>query len=62
VTALLTVLVVVLLMLDNPFATGAQVHPDSMRDAIDLVSVGRRKVGVHRPCPAMPRRLPVAEL
>ncbi|HKF90734.1 MAG TPA: hypothetical protein VKC52_04555 [Acidimicrobiia bacterium] len=62
VTALLTVLVVVLVMLDNPFATGAQVHPDSMRDAIDLVSVGRRKVGVHRPCPAMPRRLPVAEL
>lgn len=58
VAGLLTVIVVVLAMLDNPFTFGARVHPDSMRDGIDLVSVGRERTGVLRPCPQRPR--PVA--
>jgi hypothetical protein len=57
VAALLTVQVVVLSMLDNPFAAGARVHPDSMREGIDLVSVGEEKAGVLRPCPERPRRI-----
>src|SRR5262249_12227447 len=54
VASLLTVIVVVLSMLDNPFAIGARVHPDSMRDGIDLLSVGRERTGVFRPCPQKP--------
>ena len=51
---LLTVVVVVLTMLDNPFIAGARVQPHSMRDAIDLVSVGSDRTGVFRPCPENP--------
>jgi hypothetical protein len=54
VTALLTVIVVVLTMLDNPFTAGARVQPASMRDAIDLVSVDGDRTGVLRPCPQEP--------
>jgi multisubunit Na+/H+ antiporter MnhB subunit len=54
VAALLTVIVVVLTMLDNPFTAGARVQPDSMRDAIDLVSVDGDRAGVLRPCPQNP--------
>ena len=52
--ALLTVIVVVLTMLDNPFTAGARVQPNSMRDGIDLVSVGREGTGVLRPCQQNP--------
>jgi hypothetical protein len=56
VTALLTVLVLVLGALDHPFGVGARVHPDEMRQAIDLLSVAREpNEGILRPCPAMPR-------
>jgi hypothetical protein len=51
---LLTVVVVVLTMLDNPFAFGARVQPNSMRDAIDLVSVDREGTPALRPCPENP--------
>ena len=52
---LLTVVVVVLTLLDNPFDFGARVQPHSMRDAIDLVSVGNdRTGGVFRPCQESP--------
>jgi cytochrome c biogenesis factor len=54
VTALLTVIVVVLTMLDNPFTAGARVEPDSMRDAIELVSVDGDRTGVLGPCPQNP--------
>jgi cytochrome c biogenesis factor len=53
-TALLTVIVVVLSMLDNPFTFGARVRPDSMREGIDLLSVGRERTAVLRPCPQKP--------
>ena len=52
--ALLTVVVAVLTMLDNPFTFGARVQPHSMRDGIDLVSVGGDRMGVLRPCPQRP--------
>jgi hypothetical protein len=55
VAALLTVVVVVLTMLDHPFTAGARVQPNSMRDAIGLVSVGSDRTGVFRPCPQNPR-------
>ncbi|HMG25304.1 MAG TPA: hypothetical protein VKH36_00675 [Acidimicrobiia bacterium] len=58
VATLLTVIVVVLTMLDNPFTFGARVQPHSMRDGIDLVSVGGDRTGVLRPCPEKPN--PVA--
>jgi hypothetical protein len=51
---LLTVVVVVLTMLDNPFSVGARVQPHSMRDAIDLVSVAGDRTGVFRPCSQNP--------
>jgi hypothetical protein len=51
---LLTVVVVVLTLLDNPFDFGARVQPHSMRDAIDLVSVGNDQKGVFRPCAENP--------
>jgi hypothetical protein len=54
---LLTVIVVVLGMLDNPFAFGARVQPHAMRNGIDLVSVGREGTGVLRPCPQKPQPL-----
>jgi amino acid transporter len=53
ITALLTVIVVVLNLLDNPFIAGARVQPNSMRDGIDLVSVGTDRT-VLRPCPQKP--------
>ena len=53
VTALLTVIIVVLNMLDNPFIAGARVQPNSLRDGIDLVSVGSDRA-VLRPCPQKP--------
>jgi hypothetical protein len=62
VVALLTVVVVVLGMLDNPFAVGARVHPNSMNDAIDLVSVDGDSAGVLRPCPQKPRRIAAEDL
>jgi Protein of unknown function (DUF4239) len=56
VTALLTVLVLVLVALDHPFGEGARVHPDEMRQAIELLSVsGEHNVGILRPCPATPQ-------
>ncbi len=58
VTALLTVIVVVLSLLDNPFAFGARVQPDSMRDGIDILSVGGDRTGVLRPCPQHPQPVP----
>lgn len=54
VAALLTVVVVVLTMLDHPFTAGARVQPNSMRDAIGLVSVGRERTAALRPCPQEP--------
>ena len=54
---LLTVVVVVLTMLDNPFTVGARVQPHSMRDAIDLVSVSGDRTGVFRACPEKPDRI-----
>jgi hypothetical protein len=56
-TVLLTVVVVVLTMLDNPFTAGARVQPHSLRDGIDLVSVGGDRAGVLRPCPQTPRAI-----
>jgi Protein of unknown function (DUF4239) len=55
VAVLLTVVVVVLGMIDQPFGIGARVQPDEMRQAIDLLSVGEKNTGVLRPCPATPR-------
>jgi hypothetical protein len=52
VVALLTVVVVVVGMLDNPFAVGARVHPTSMNDAIDLVSVDGDRGGCPAPMPS----------
>lgn len=60
VAVLITVVVIVLGMLDRPFEVGARVHPDEMRQAIDLLSVGEAKVGVLRPCPATPNLDPGA--
>lgn len=54
VAALLTVIVIVLTMLDNPFIAGARVQPHSMRDGIDLVSVGADRTGVLGSCPQKP--------
>jgi hypothetical protein len=54
VAALLTVIVVVLTLLDRPFTAGARVQPNSMRDAIGLVSVGRERTAALRPCPQKP--------
>jgi hypothetical protein len=51
VAVLLTVLVVVLVMVDNPFGAGARVQPDSIRDGLDLLSV-RSEPRPLRPCPA----------
>ena len=56
--ALLTVVVVVLTMLDNPFSAGARVQPHSMSDAIDLVSVSGDRTGVLRPCAQKPEPVP----
>jgi len=53
VSVLLTVVVAVLAMLDQPFGVGARVKPDEMRQAIALLSVGE-KSPVLRPCSARP--------
>jgi NADH:ubiquinone oxidoreductase subunit 6 (subunit J) len=50
VTALLTVIVVVLTLLDHPYEAGARVEPDAMRDGIELITAGSEPVGVFRPC------------
>ncbi len=53
-SVLLTVVVAVLAMLDQPFGVGARVKPDEMRQAIALVSVGNKSADV-RPCSARPQ-------
>jgi hypothetical protein len=52
VTALLTVVVAVLAMLDRPFEAGVGLEPDALRHAITLLSVDTEKA-VLRPCSAM---------
>jgi hypothetical protein len=50
VVTLLTVVVAVLSMLDQPYKAGAQVGPTGLRHAIDLVNPHREKTGVFGPC------------
>jgi hypothetical protein len=50
VAVLMTVVVGVLGMLDQPFGIGARVHPDQMRQAIDLVLTGEKSPAILRPC------------
>jgi Protein of unknown function (DUF4239) len=51
VAVLMTVVVSVLATLDQPFGVGARVHPDEMRQAIDLVLTGEKNPAILRPCP-----------
>jgi len=50
VAVLMTVVVGVLGMLDQPFGIGARVHPDQMRQAVDLVLTGEKNPAILRPC------------
>jgi hypothetical protein len=49
VTVLMTVVVVVLSMLDQPFGIGVRVHPDQMRQAVGLLRTGANPA-VLQPC------------
>lgn len=50
VALLMTVVVSVLGMLDQPFGVGARVQPDQMRQAVELVLTGERSPAILRPC------------
>jgi hypothetical protein len=50
VVTLLTVVVSVLSILDQPYGAGARVHPTSLRHAIDLVNPHRDTTGIYAPC------------
>lgn len=50
VAVLMTVVVSVLATLDQPFGVGARVHPDEMRQAIDLVLTDEKNPAILRPC------------
>jgi hypothetical protein len=50
VVALLTVVVAVLSMLDQPYGPGARVAPSELRHAIDLVNPHRATTGIYGPC------------
>jgi hypothetical protein len=52
-TVLLTVVIAVLAVLDQPFGVGRLVQPNEMRQAIALVSEGTNPVTT-APCPAVP--------
>jgi hypothetical protein len=54
-TVLLTVVVAVLSSLDRPFAAGARVQPNQMRQAIALISTGSTPAIVLRPCRESPQ-------
>ncbi len=47
---LMTVVVSVLAMLDQPFGVGARVHPDEMSQAVDLLVTGEKNPAILRPC------------
>jgi hypothetical protein len=47
---LMTVVVAVLAMLDQPFGIGAQVHPDQMRQAVNLLLTGVTNPIILAPC------------
>jgi hypothetical protein len=51
VAVLMTVVVSVLAMLDQPFGVGARVQPDEMRQAIELALTGEKNPAILRPCP-----------
>lgn len=51
VVTLLTVVVVVLSALDQPYGAGARVGPTALSHAIDLVNPGHVTTGVFAPCP-----------
>jgi hypothetical protein len=46
----MTVVVAVLAMLDQPFGIGAQVHPDQMRQAVNLLLTGVKNPIILAPC------------
>jgi hypothetical protein len=50
VVLLLTVVVAVLSVLDQPYGVGARVPPSSLRHAIDLVNPHRERTGIYAPC------------
>jgi hypothetical protein len=51
VAVLMTVVVGVLGMLDQPFGAGVRVHPDQMRQAVQLLmSDGGTNAAVRQPC------------
>jgi len=50
VAVLMTVVVVVLSMLDQPFGVGVRVHPDQMRQAIGLILAGEKNPVILQPC------------
>ena len=54
VVTLLTVVVAVLSMLDQPYRAGARVHPSELRHAIDLVNPHRATTGIYAPCSTAP--------
>jgi hypothetical protein len=57
VVTLLTVVVAVLSILDQPYGPGARVGPTSLRHAIALVSIaphGERTTGIYGPCSTAP--------
>jgi hypothetical protein len=47
---LMTVVISVLGMLDQPFGIGARVQPDKMRQAIELVLTDERNPAILQPC------------
>jgi uncharacterized PurR-regulated membrane protein YhhQ (DUF165 family) len=54
VVTLLTVVVAVLSMLDQPYKAGARVQPTELRHAIDLVNPHRATTGIYAPCSTAP--------
>ena len=50
VAVLMTVVVGVLGMLDQPFGIGAHVQPDQMRQAVELLQTGEKNPAILRPC------------
>ena len=49
VAVLMTVVVAVLGMFDQPFGIGVRVHPDQMRQAVSLVRIGANPA-ILQPC------------
>lgn len=50
VAVLMTVVVGVLAMLDQPFGVGVRVHPNQMRQAVSLVLIGETNPAILQPC------------